>query len=230
MSSVDEIVSHLRSLANPDNVAGMKRFAVGGQNTLGISIPTLRRMAKEIGRDHGIAIGLWNTGIHEARILASMVDDPALVTERQMEDWVADLDSWDVTDQVCDNLFEKTALAWTKAIEWAGREGEFQKRAGFALMACLGWHDKKSPASRFAPFFPVIEEQADDARNFVKKAASWALRNMGKRDRTLNELAIATAKRIEKRDTRAARWVAKDALRELTGEKVQGRLTGPHYR
>lgn len=230
MPTVDKVVSHLKSLASPENVASMKRFAVGGQNTIGISIPALRRMAKEIGRDHKIAIGLWKTGIHESRILASMVDDPALVTERQMGDWVADFDSWDVTDQVCMNLFEKTELAWTKAIEWAGREGEFQKRAGFALMACLGWHDKKSPASRFAPFFPVIEEQSDDARNFVKKAVSWALRNMGKRDRALNELAVATAKRIEKRGTRAARWVASDALRELTGGKVQGRLTGHYYR
>lgn len=217
MLAVDDIVSRLRALSNAQNVEGMKRFAAGGKNTLGISIPSLRKMAKEIGRNHGTALALWQTDIHEARILASMVDDPSVVTEQQMEAWVAGFDSWDVTDQVCMNLFEKTPLAWTKAIEWARRSEEFQKRAGFALMACLGWHDKKSPASRFEPFFPVIEEESDDGRNFVRKAISWALRNMGKRDQTLRELAVGSAKRIETRGSKAARWVARDVLKELIG-------------
>lgn len=181
MPTADDIILRLEALADRKNVEGMKRFAIGGKHTLGISIPVLRKMAKEVGRDHRTATALWDSGIHEARILASMVDDPALLTEEQMERWAADLDSWDVTDQVCMNLFEKVPLAWTKAIEWTGREGEFQKRAGFALMACLAWHDKKSPPSRFMPFFPAVEQAADDGRNFVKKAASWALRNMGKR-------------------------------------------------
>lgn len=218
MLTVDEIVSHLKALSNPRNVEGMKRFAVGGKDTLGIPVPALRKMAKEIGRNHSTALALWQTGVHEARILASMVDDPSLVSEQQMESWVADLDSWDVTDQVCMNLFEKTPLAWTKAIEWARRSEEFQKRAGFALMACLGWHDKKSPASQFEPFFPVIEEESDDEHNFVRKAVSWALRNMGKRDPTLRELAVASAKRIEKRGSKAARWIASDVLKELIGK------------
>ncbi len=222
--TLTEVVDRLKSLANPENVAGMKRFGVGGQHTLGISIPVLRRMAREIGHDHRIAAGLWATGMHEARILASMVEDPSAVKEGQMDAWVADFDSWDVVDQTCMNLFEKMPQAWSKAIEWAHRESEFEKRAGFALMACLAWHDKKSPPARFEPFFRVIEERSDDGRNFVKKAASWALRNMGKRDTVLNVMAIQTALRIEKRGTRAARWVAGDTLKELTREAVKKRL------
>lgn len=224
MTTVKEIVSCLKANANPENISGMKRFAVGGKHTLGVPIPVLRKMAREIGRDHKIALGLWKTGIHEARILASMVDDPNLITEKQMESWIKDFDSWDITDQVCMNLFEKTPLAWEKAIEWTERREEFQKRTGFALMACLAWHDKDSPANRFKPFLPVIEKASDDERNFVKKAISWALRNMGKRDRTLNKLAIASAKKIEKRGSKAARWIASDVLRELTSEKVKARL------
>jgi 3-methyladenine DNA glycosylase AlkD len=222
--TVKETVARLKSLAKPENVEGMKRFAVGGKHTLGVSIPDLRRLAKELGRDHKLAAALWKTGIHEARILASMVDDPSLVTEAQLERWVADFDSWDVTDQVCMNLFEKTPHAWQKALEWTTREPEFEKRAGFALMACFGWHDKVSPVSRFEPFFPAIERASDDNRNFVKKAVSWALRNMGKRDKALHKLCAACAKRIARRDSKAARWISSDVLRELTSEKVASRL------
>jgi len=225
MLTVEEIVSHLQALANPENVAGMKRYAVGGQHTLGISVATLRKIAKEIGRDRQIAAGLWATGIHEARILASIVDDPSLVTKRQMEEWVMGFDSWDLTDQVCMNLFDKTSFAWEKAIEWAGRGEEFQKRAGFTLMACLAWHDKKSPAERYYPFFPVIEGACDDGRNFVKKAISWALRKMGARDQALNKLAIETAKRIQKQESSSARWIARDVLTELESQKVQQKLS-----
>lgn len=221
---LEQVVARLKALAKPENVEGMKRFAVGGKHTLGVSIPDLRKTAKEIGTDHKLAAGLWKTGIHEARILASMVDDPSRVSERQIEQWVGGFDSWDVTDQVCMNLFEKTSFAWDKAIEWTRREPEFEKRAGFALMACLGWHDKKSPASRFKPFFPAIEAASDDERNFVKKAVSWAIRNMGKRDKALHTLCVACAKRIEKRESKAARWIARDVLRELTSEKVLARL------
>jgi len=219
-----EIVAKLRALAKPENIEGMKRFAVGGKNLLGVSIPALRKLAKETGRNHKLALALWKTGIHEARILASMVDEPELVTEAQADAWIRDFDSWDVTDQVCMNLLEKTPFAWEKAVEWAGREAEFEKRAGFAMMACLGWHDKTSPASRFKIFFPAIERESDDERNFVKKAVSWALRNMGKRDKAMNKLCIASAKRVRKRDTKAARWIASDVLRELKSEKVQTRL------
>lgn len=222
--TVQQIISRLHSLANPENVAGMKRYAVGGQHTLGISVNTLRQLAREIKHDHQLAAGLWTTGIHEARILASIIDDPSQVTENQMEEWVVGFDSWDVTDQVCMNLFDKTSLAWNKAIEWAGREAEFQKRAGFTLMACLAWHDKKSPSEKYIPFFPVIENACGDGRNFVKKAISWALRKMGSRDQTLNKLAIETAGRIQKQDSSSARWIARDVLEELESEKVQQKL------
>ncbi|MBM3149556.1 MAG: DNA alkylation repair protein [Chloroflexi bacterium] len=217
--TLEEIVSRLHSLANPDNVAGMKRFAVGGKHTLGISVNTLRRLAREIGRNHQTAAGLWATGIHEARILASIIDDPSQVTENQMEEWVAGFDSWDITDQVCMNLFDKTPLAWDKAIQWAGRESEFQKRAGFALMASLAWHDKQAPAEKYLLFFTVIENACGDGRNFVKKAISWALRKIGARDQTLNKLAIETAKRIQKQNTSSARWIARDVLAELESKK-----------
>jgi len=224
MTSADEIVSELKLLANPANVAGMARYGINPQSTLGVSIPTLREMAKEIGRDHELALGLWATGVHEARILAAYVDDPAQVTKEQMESWVAEFDSWDVCDQVCGNLFDRTPLAYEKAIEWSGRDEEFVKRAGFALMAWLPVHDKKAPDDKFLHFFPVIENEAGDERNFVKKAVSWALRNIGKRSRRLNTAAIACASRIQEQDSRSARWIGSDALRELHSEKIQQRL------
>jgi 3-methyladenine DNA glycosylase AlkD len=223
MTSVEEILTHLNSLANPDNVAGMGRYGINTHNTLGISIYTLRPIAKEIGRDHALALALWDSGIHEARILASYIDDPAKVTEAQLERWVLDFDSWDVCDQVCD-LFGKTPLAYQKAFEWSKRQEEFVKRAGFVLMAELAAHDKKAPDEKLAQFLPVIARESTDERNFVKKAVNWALRNIGKRDRYLNGLAIETAGQIRQVPSKSARWIAADALRELTGEKVQARL------
>lgn len=219
-----EVLAQLRSLANPANVAGMARFGINPQNTLGIDIYTLRKLAKPLKPDHALALGLWESGVHEARILASIVDDPAQVIEEQMEDWVADFDSWDVCDQVCDNLFQHTSFAYPKAFEWSRRSEEFVKRAGFVLMACLAAHDKAAPDGKLAQFFPVIVGAADDDRNFVKKAVNWALRNLGKRNQALNRGAVAAAEELQARGTRAARWIAADALRELTGEKVQRRL------
>jgi 3-methyladenine DNA glycosylase AlkD len=220
----EEILLALKSQANPANVAGMKRYGISTENTLGISIYTLRPIAKEIGRDHELALELWESGIHEARILASYIDDPKQVTEAQMERWAADFDSWDVCDQVCSSLFDQTQFAYAKAFEWSERPQEFVKRAGFVLMAALSVHDKKAPDSRFEPFFPVIAREACDGRNFVKKAVNWALRQLGKRSRSLNSLAIETAQAISQIDCKAARWIAADALRELTGEKIQSRL------
>jgi len=221
--SIEEIVALLHSLANPTNVAGMARYGINPHNTLGISIYTLRPIAKEIGRDHQLALSLWDTGIHEARILASYIDDPEEVTEEQLERWVADFDSWDVCDQVCD-LFGKTPFAYPKAFEWSARPQEFVKRAGFVLMAELAVHDKQASDEKLEQFLPVIVREATDERNFVKKAVNWALRNIGKRNRRLNEQAIETARQIRTIDSKGARWIASDALRELTGEKVQARL------
>jgi len=220
----EEILNRLKAVADPDKVAGMAQYAVGGAHTLGISVPALRKLAKEIGQDHQVAQELWTSGIHEARILASMIDPPRQVTEAQMEAWVKDFDSWDVCDQCCLNLFRKTPLAHRKAVEWSGREPEFVKRAGFALMATLAVHDKKAGDEVFIAFLPLIKREAIDERNFVKKAVNWTLRQIGKRNLNLNRVAVETAEEIQQLDSKSARWIAADALRELTGEKVQQKL------
>ena len=209
------VLRELKSLSNPDNVAGMARFGINPKNTYGISIPTLRSIAKELGKNHELALQLWRSGVHEARILASMIDIPEYVSGRQMDRWVKDLDSWDVCDQCCSNLFDKTAYAYRKAIEWSSRREEFVKRAGFALMAALAVHDKRAGGREFNRFLKIIERESDDERNFVKKSVNWALRQIGKRDVSLRRAAVATANRIRRRNSRAARWIASDALREL---------------
>jgi 3-methyladenine DNA glycosylase AlkD len=219
-----DILTELKARANPHNVEGMARFGINPHNTLGVSIPALPKLAKRAGRDHTLAQRLWDTGIHEARILAALVDVPAAVTAQQMDCWAADFDSWDVCDQVCLNLFDKTPFAQAKAAEWSGRAEEFVKRAGFALMAALAWHDKKAGDDVFVAFLPLIEREATDERNFVKKAVNWALRHIGKRNRKLNRAAVKTAKAIQMIDSKTARWIASDALRELTGEAVQQKL------
>jgi 3-methyladenine DNA glycosylase AlkD len=172
----ENILKKLKALSNPRAVEGMARFGISPQNTYGVSVPNLRKMAKEIGRDHPLALKLWDSGIHEARILASMIDEPNQVTKKQMDAWIKDLDSWDVCDQCCMNLFDKTPLAREKAKVWTNREKEFEKRAGFALMACLAWHDKESLDEKFLALLPAIKREADDDRNYVKKAVNWALR------------------------------------------------------
>lgn len=219
-----EILKQLRSLSNPEAVAGMARFGINPKNTCGVSIPALRKMAKEIGKDHAIAQHLWSSGIHEARILAGMIDSPDDVTEEQMENWVKDLDSWDVCDQVCSNLFDKAEFAYQKAVEWSERGEEFIKRAGFVLMAALAVHDKKAEDKEFLKFLPIIKRESVDERNFVRKAVNWALRQIGKRNLSLNKAAIETAKEIQKMDSRSSKWIATDALRELTSEAVHRKL------
>jgi 3-methyladenine DNA glycosylase AlkD len=218
----EEILKQLKSLSNPDAVAGMARFGINPKNTYGVSIPVLRKMAKQIGKNHPLAQQLWtSSSIHEARILAGMIDVPEKVTETQLERWVKDFDSWDVCDQCCSNLFDKTKFAHKKAIEWSKRREEFVKRAGFVLMATLAVHDKEADNQKFMRFLPVIKREATDERNFVKKAVNWALRQTGKRNSALNKIAIQTAKEIQKIDSKSARWIASDALRELTSEAVQ---------
>lgn len=215
-----EVIKKLRSRANPKNVAGMARFGISPDKTLGVNIPHLRKMAKDIGKDHQLALGLWQSGIHEARILASMVDDPWQVAASQMESWVRDFDSWDVCDQVCMNLFEKTPFAFAKASEWAKRDSEFEKRAGFAMMSVLAWHDKAASDSDFVRFFALIKSEATDERNFVKKAVNWALRQIGKRNQALRKAAILCAEDILKLDSKSAQWIARDALRQLRSQKT----------
>jgi 3-methyladenine DNA glycosylase AlkD len=219
-----DVVRTLERLRDRSRLDGMARFGIQTSRAVGVTVTELRRVARELGRDHDLASALWASGIHEARILASLVDDPALVTQAQMESWVADLDSWDVCDGVCGNLFDRTPFALAKAVEWSAREPEFEKRAGFALMAWAAVHRKDLPDAAFASLLPVIRAQAADDRNYVKKAISWALRAIGKRSAGLNVRAVATAERIARLDTPAARWIARDALRELRSEAVQARV------
>jgi len=222
--SVTQIVEELKTLADPENLPGMQRFGIAIDSALGVPIPKLRQLAKKHKKDHALALSLWETGLHEARILAAFIDDPRAVNEAQMDAWVQDFNSWDLCDQCCSNLFDKTPFAFDKAAEWSAREEEFVKRAGFALMACLAVHDKKASDDKFLALLPYIEREAGDERNFVKKAVNWALRQIGKRNLPLNRAAIAVARKILRQDSRSARWIAGDALRELEGDKVQERL------
>ena len=236
-SLVADILSDLRSLGSEKNRAGMARYGINVDHAFGVSIPELRKKAKSLGADHDLAAALWATGNHEARLLACFVDDPEAVTGAQMEAWAGDFDSWDICDQATTSLFDLTRHAWPKAAEWAARDDEWVKRAGFALMAGLAVHDKAADDGAFLKLLPIIERAAFDDRNFVKKAVNWALRNIGKRNRALNGAAIACAEKIcaaanrraggergGDQATRAARWVAADALRELRSEKAQARL------
>ena len=225
MSDAREIVRTLRSMRNARNLEGMARYGINTDNAMGVSVTTLRKMARDLGRDHKLAMSLWGTGIHEARILASIVAEPERVTKGLMEKWVKDFDSWDVCDQVCMNLFDRTPFAYEKAVGWSRRRAEFVKRAGFALMAALAVHDKKAPDNALDPFLQAIVRESTDERNFVKKAVNWALRSIGKRNPRLNEKALSSAEKILKIDSRSARWIAKDAIRELTSEKVKTKLT-----
>ena len=224
MASVKDVLGKLQSKAQPEQLKGMAKYGMTVEQRLGVSVPDMRNLAKEIGRDHKLALDLWRTGITEARIVAAMVGDPAKLTEEQMEDWVKGINSWDVCDQVCMNLFEKNQLAWKKIVDWSEREEEFVKRTAFALIACLAWHDKKASDEKFIELLPVIIRGATDERNFVKKAVNWALRNIGKRNLNLNEAAINTAKEIKRLDSKPARWVASDTLRELESDAIQSRL------
>jgi 3-methyladenine DNA glycosylase AlkD len=202
----------------------MARFGINPDHALGVRIPDLRRVAKDLGRDHHLAGALWATGIHEARILAGMVEEPDRVTEAQMERWARAFDSWDLCDQVCGNLFDRTPHAVRKARQWAGRQEEFVKRAAFALMAWMAVHDRDLHDRVFLDFLRVIEREAGDDRNYVKKAVNWALRQIGKRNVRLHRAAIHTAERIARQGSRAASWVASDALRELRSDAVVRRL------
>ena len=218
------VIDRLRSLGDPKAVEGMTRFGIQSSNSFGVSVPQLRTLASEVGRDHMLAMKLWETGLHDARLLATMVDDPRKVTLEQMDKWVRDFDSWDVVDGSCGNLFDKTPFAVAKAKQWCKREEKFVKRAGFVMMAELAVHDKEAKDKVFLDFLPLIVGGASDERNFVKKAVNWALRQIGKRNMKLNKAAVSTARRIRKIDSGDAKWVAADALRELKSPQVLKRL------
>jgi 3-methyladenine DNA glycosylase AlkD len=224
MASVDEVLKRLESKARPDQVAGMARYGMTAERRLGVSVPDMRGIAREVGKDHDLALALWRTGIPEARILAGMVDRPEQLTEEQMDEWVAGFNSWDVCDQVCMNLFEKSPLAWKKIVDWSEREEEYVKRAAYALIACLAWYDKSAADEEFVRLFPVMKGGATDERNYVKKAVSWALRNVGKRNKNLNRAVLSAVEEIGRMNSRAARWIAADVRKELESEAVRTRL------
>ncbi len=218
------MLTRLKSMANPENAAGMARFGIAVDSALGIKVTTLRKLAKEIGRNHQLALDLWESGFHEARMLATIIADPQQLTEDQIETWIKDVNSWDLCDGLAGNLLDKTPFSYEKAIKFSHRHGEFEKRLGFALMAWLPVHDKEATDEKFEVFFPRLEAEADDERIYVKKAISWALRNIGKRNLALNNAVIELAETISARGSKAAKWIASDVLRELRSEKIQTRL------
>jgi 3-methyladenine DNA glycosylase AlkD len=218
------VLRELRALADPRVRAKMAYFGVDVPKAHGISAPVLHQFARQIGKDHRLAQQLWTTGIHEARILATLIGESKKVTAGEMERWVRDFDAWDVVDAACCYLYAGARPAWSKATAWSRRREEFVKRASFSLVAYLSYKDQTASDERFVRFLRVIEREAYDERNFVKKAVNWALRNIGKRNARLNREAICAAERIRRQNSRAARWNAADALRELNSAAVQARL------
>jgi len=219
-----EIISRLKALSGPEDIAGMARFGITAKKTYAVRMPELRKIAKKIGKDHSMANRLWEADYLETKILACMIEEPKLVNGEQMDKWVLEFDSWAICDQCCMNLFRKTSFAYQKIFEWSTRNEEFVKRAAFTLIAVLAVHDKKVSDDKFEQFFPMIIRESTDNRNFVKKAVNWALRQIGKRNTNLNEKAIEIADMIHKFDSKSAKWISSDALRELKSEKVQERL------
>jgi len=223
---VERVVAELRRLGTKRNVEGMAHYGIRAKKVFGVSKPKLDALAKKIGKNHALGLKLWSTGIQDAKVLAGMISEPERVTGAQMELWVRGFDNWDSCDGTCCHLFVFADAAWEKAFGWTRRKDEFQKRGGFALAAYLAYRDRSAADSKYLRFLKVIEREAGDERNFVRKAVNWALRNIGKRNVRLNRAAIGTAKRLREKESRAARWIAADALRELEGEAVQARLHG----
>jgi 3-methyladenine DNA glycosylase AlkD len=207
------------------NREGMRRFGISSPRVFGVSMTTMRPLVKSLGRDHALALALWQSGWLEARVLASFVDDPAQVTRRQMDAWASEFDNWAVCDSACIHLFDRTPHAWLKVRAWSGRKPEFVRRAAFATLAGLAIHDKAAPDAAFLAAFELIDAAADDERTYVKKAVNWSLRQMGKRNRRLQRAALATAERLSARPEASARWIGRDALRELRSAAVERRLT-----
>ncbi|MHA1917333.1 MAG: DNA alkylation repair protein [Candidatus Ranarchaeia archaeon] len=220
----DAVISRLKKYANPKAVEGMRRFGIKAGEVLGVSIPNIRKIAKEIGVDHELAVKLWSSSCREYRILSCMIDDAKLVSELQLERMVSDFDSWEVCDQCCTNLLKDLDSPHQRAIKWSKKEEEFAKRAGYALMAVLAVHDKKSSDNVFEGFFKDIIRGSTDERNFVKKAVNWAIRQIGKKNMSLNQKCIKLSEELLELDSKSAKWIAKDAIKELTDEKILKRI------
>lgn len=221
---LEEILDRLRSMGSPEDAEGMARYGIVSEKVLGTKVPQLRKLAKEIGTNRTLAAKLWDAGYRETRILASMVEDPEQVTGEQMECWVGEFDNWEVCDQCCLNLFYATPFAFRKVFDWAKRKEEFVKRAAFAIIACIAWKDKRINDPQLEQFFPLVMAAATDGRNYVKKAVSWALRQIGKRGRELHGKAVELARAIAEMDSKSARWIAADVLKELESTAIRGRL------
>jgi 3-methyladenine DNA glycosylase AlkD len=217
--TAEQILSELKKLENPANIEGMRRYGITAENTFGVTMPVLKDTAKKLKYSHKLACELWDTKIREARIISFLIDNPKEVTEKQMEKMVKEFNSWDICDGCCSNLFRKTPFAYKKAVQWSKRKEEFVKRAGFVMIAVLAVHDKKADDSMFVKIFPLLEKEARDERNFVKKAINWALRQIGKRNPELRKEAIKLAEKISKQDYPSSKWIASDAIRELKRDK-----------
>ena len=223
-ANAKDVIAWLQRTGTKHTLDGMARYGLPSDRAFGVAVGAMRVQAKRIGTDHALAAALWDSGWYEARMMAAFVDDPSLVTRRQMNAWAADFDNWGICDSACFHLFSRTPFAWDAARQWAKSRREFVRRGGFALMASLVLRDKDAPDARFNALLPLIERGAHDDRNFVKKGVNWALRTIGKRNAAVNEAAIATARSLSKSKEAAPRWVGADALRELAGSAVQGRL------
>lgn len=219
-ATVGSVMAWIRKTGSPKVRAGMTRFGIPNDHAVGIPVGVLRAEAKRIGRNHPLAMQLWKTGSYEAQLLASMVADPAKLTSAQMESWCRDFDNWGTVDTACFTLFDRSPQAWKMIPKWVKANGEFQKRAGFVLMACLAAHDKQAPDAAFLEFFPLIEKGASDDRNFVKKGVSWALRHVGHRNAALHAAAVKAATKLSKSEDATERWIGRDALRDITRPAV----------
>ena len=215
MKEAREILREMRALADPAALEGMARFGIDTSSSLGLNTPTIRAIARRVGKDQALAEKLWDSGVREARILASMVADPRAITRSTMDRWVRDFNSWDVCDSCCCDLFDRTPFVWQKIPKWAADKREYVRRAAFSTLACAAVHDKTADDQRFLDGLVLVEKYAIDHRNFVRKAVNWALRNIGKRNTRLLPAAIACAERVRAQDSKAARWIAADALREF---------------
>ena len=221
----EEIIKKFESLRNEENIRGQERFGIKSSKSYGIRMPEIRKIAKEVGHNHNIAVQLWNQGYHESKILAFMVEEKDKFTEEQLDSWIKDFDSWDVVDQACINFLRHVDFAINKIPEWAESDEEFIKRTAFSLIAVLAVHEKEESDDYFRKYYPLIKDASCDNRNFVKKSVNWAIRQIGKRNLVLNREAIDLSNEILENNCKASRWIGKNALKELQSEKVQSKLT-----
>jgi 3-methyladenine DNA glycosylase AlkD len=222
---VQSAIESLEQMSSKHDYDNLARFGITANKAFGVSVANIRLLAKRLGRNHELAAKLWDTGWYEARMLTSFVDEPARVTPTQMDRWCRDFDNWGITDTLCFHLFDRTPHAWAKVAQWSDKRAEFVKRASFALLASIALHDKKAPDEPFLESLTFIERAAPDDRNFVKKGVSWALRSVGRRNAALHEASVALSRRLVASSEPAARWIGKDAVKELTSPAVLRRLT-----